>query len=45
MIKDLKYLNINTVNRLYLIINKVNGYFEEFDKNNYLRLVSTNQSK
>ena len=28
MIKDLKYLKINSVNPLYLIINKVNGYFK-----------------
>ena len=27
-IKDSKYLKINSVNPLYLIINKVNGYFE-----------------
>ena len=25
--KDLKYLKINIVNPLYLIMNKVNGYF------------------
>ena len=28
-IKDLKYVKINSVNPLYRIINKVNGYFEE----------------
>ena len=27
-IKDLKYIKINSVNPLYLIFNKVNGYFE-----------------
>ena len=27
--KDLKYVTINSVNPLYLIFNKVNGYFEE----------------
>ena len=39
MIKDLKYVNLS-----YLIINKVNGYFQEINKNKYL-LVSTNESK
>ena len=39
MIKDLKYVNL-----LYLIINKVNGYFQGINKNKYL-LVSTNESK
>ena len=28
-IKDSKYKKNNSVNRLYLIINKSNGYFEE----------------
>ena len=32
-IKYSKYLKIITVNPLYLIINKVNGYFEEINKN------------
>ena len=27
-IKDLKYIKINSVNPLYLIVNKMNGYFE-----------------
>ena len=27
------------------MFNKVNGYFEEIDKNNYLTLVPTNESK
>ena len=31
MIKDLKYIKVNSVNSLYLIINKVNGYFEEIN--------------
>ena len=29
MIKDYKYVKINSVNPLYLIINKMNGYFED----------------
>ena len=32
-------------NPLYLIINKVNGYFEEINKSKYLTLVSTNENK
>ena len=28
-IKDSKYVKTNSVNLLYLIINKANGYFEE----------------
>ena len=30
-IKDLKYVKINSVNPLYLILNKGNGYFKEFN--------------
>ena len=44
-IKDLKYLKINSVNPVYLIFSKVNGHLEEIDKNKYLMLVSTNESK
>ena len=40
-----KHVKINSVNPLYLIINKVNRYFEEINKNKYLTLVSTNESK
>ena len=42
MIKDLKYVKINSVILLYLIFSKVNGYFEEINKNKYLTLVPTN---
>ena len=45
MIKDLKYVKINSVILLYLIFSKVNGYFEEINKNKYLTLVPTNESK
>ena len=31
--KDLRYVKINSVNLLYLIINKINGYFEEINGN------------
>ena len=44
-IKDLKYVKINSVNPLYLIINKINGYFEEINKSRYLTLVPTNESR
>ena len=44
-VNDLKYLKINSVNFLYLIFNKVNGYFEEISKNKYLTLVPSNESK
>ena len=45
MIKDSKYVKINSVNPLYLIFRKVNGYFEEINGNKYLTLVPTNESK
>ena len=44
-IKNLKYVKINSVNLLYLIITKVNAYFEEINKNKYLTLVPANESK
>ena len=40
--KDLKILSVNP---LYLIFSNVNGYFEEINKNKYLTLVPTNESK
>ena len=42
--KDSKYIKINSVNRFYLI-GKVNGYFEEINRNKYLMLVPINESK
>ena len=39
------YVKINRVNTLYLIFNKVNGYFEEINENNYLALVPSDESK
>ena len=44
-IKDSKYVKINFVNPLYLICNKLNGYFEEINKSKYLTLVPTYESK
>ena len=40
-----KIRKINSVNALYLIFNKVNGYFEEINGNKYLTQVSSNESK
>ena len=39
MVRDLNYATNNSVNPLYLIINKINGYIEESNGNKYLRLV------
>ena len=44
IIEDWKYIKIYSVNSLYLIFNKVNGYFEEINRNKYLTLVPTNES-
>ena len=47
-IRDLKYLKINSVNPLYLIVfNNVitDGYFKEINKGKYLTLVPTNETK
>ena len=41
MVNDLNYATVNSVNPLYLIINKVNGYIEEINGNKYLMLVPT----
>ena len=41
-INDSKNVKTNSVNPLYLIFNKVNGYFEEINVNKYLTLVPTN---
>ena len=45
MMKDSKYVKINSVNPLYVIFNKVNEYFEEINGNKFLTLVPTNESK
>ena len=42
-IKDLKSMKINSINSLYLIISKVNEYFEEINKKRYLTLVLSNK--
>ena len=45
MIKYSEYVKIDSVNSLYLTINKVNGYLEEIYGNKYLTLVPTNENK
>ena len=45
MIKDSKYVKINSVNSLYHFFSKVNGYCEQINKNEYLTLAPTNESK
>ena len=44
-IKDSKYVKINSLNPLYLVFNKANGYFKENNRNKHLALVPTNESK
>ena len=39
------YTKVYSVNPLYLIFKNANGYFEEINKNKYLTLVSTYDSK
>ena len=45
MIKDSKYFKVSSVNPLYLIFSKLNGYFEELNGNKCLTLVPTSESK
>ena len=42
-----KYVKINSVNPLYLIFSKMNGHLDtkEMNKNKYLALIPSNQSK
>ena len=44
-IKNLSYLNINSVDPLYLLINKVDGYIEQSNGNKYLTVVCTDKNK
>ena len=45
IVKNLSDLKVNSVNPLYLIINEINEYIEESNRNKYLTLISTDQSK
>ena len=40
-----KHLEISSVNPLYHMFNKMNGYFEKINGNKYLTLIPTNESK
>ena len=42
--KDLEYIKINSVNSLYLIINKIYECFENINENKHLTLVPNNKS-
>ena len=42
---DLKYVKISSENPLYLMLNKINEYFEYINVNKFLTLVPTNESK
>ena len=44
-VKNLRYIKINSVNPLYLIIYKINGYIEKSNGNKYLKLVLTDEGK
>ena len=39
------YVTQSSVKSLYLIINKINGYMEEHNRNKYFTLVYTDKSK
>ena len=43
--KDLNYIKINSVNPLYFIIDKADGYIEEKNGNKYLIFASTDKNK
>ena len=44
-IKNSNYVKLKSVNLLYLIINEVDGHFEEKNRNKYLVLDSTYKNK
>ena len=44
-VKNLSYINVDGVNSLYLIIDKINRYIEENNEDKYFMLVLTNKSK
>ena len=43
--KNIEYVNIHSVNPLYLIYDKVDGYIEESNGNKYLIFASANKNK
>ena len=44
-VKNLSYAKVNSVNSLYLISDKINGYIKEGNENKYLKLVPIDESK
>ena len=44
-IKNFSYVNVNSVNPLYIIVNKIDGYIEETNANKYITLVSTDKNE
>ena len=44
-LKCLRYVKINSIITLYLIMNKINGYFEKSNGNKYLTVAPTNENK
>ena len=44
-VKNLSYINVDGVNSLYLIIDKIYRYIEENNEDKYFMLVLTNKSK
>ena len=44
-VKNLRYIKVNNVNPLFLIIIKMNGYIEESNGKKYLTLVPTDKNK
>ena len=44
-VQRFEILKINSVNPLYLIINKMNRYFKEIEENTYLTLLPDTQTK
>ena len=45
MAKNLSYIKVNSVNSLYLISDKINGYIKEGNENKYLTLGPIDESK
>ena len=44
-VRNLSYKKFSSVNSLFLITIKINGYIEESTENKYLKLVLTNENK
>ena len=44
-VKGIRYVKIDSANPLYPIINKINGYSKEDNRNKYLTLVHIDRSK